>query len=46
MMVEGKSEDSLISLFNEWPHLERPKEIYFKEKFKYTPTGKVIKKYF
>lgn len=46
MMVEGKSEDSLTSLFKEWPHLERPKEIYFKEKFKYTPTGKVIKKYF
>jgi O-succinylbenzoic acid--CoA ligase len=46
MMVEGENDAKLSSLFEDWPNIERPKEIYFKEKFRYTPTGKVIKKYF
>lgn len=46
MMIESEHYDSIASLFDDWPRIERPKEIHFREKFRYTATGKLIKKYF
>ncbi len=34
------------TLFEGWDKLERPKFIFYRKKFMYTPSGKVIKKYF
>ncbi len=47
LMLEGEESDpSLDTWFQSWDKLERPKFIFYRKKFMYTASGKVIKKYF
>jgi O-succinylbenzoic acid--CoA ligase len=47
LMIEGEDENfNSESWFMNWDKLERPKFIFYRKKFMYTNSGKVIKKYF
>jgi O-succinylbenzoic acid--CoA ligase len=47
LMIEGENKnDQTDSWFENWDKLERPKFIFYRKKFMYTNSGKVIKKYF
>ncbi len=47
LMLEGEESDTSTDVwFENWDKLERPKFIFYRKKFMYTASGKVIKKYF